>query len=209
MISGLPGNASERVLRQYEGRTPGIAPRPVWAASWTGLCPGNAESFGRKKAAVTVAHRILVLAYHIIRDGGEYRERGGDYFDRVDAEHIAFRLSQRLQRIGYDVVLTRRPEAAMVETEVAPETGVMREARTAPAAAGRKRGRPCECAERGRVRTHPNPQPARPTKPASAPTPSPSPQGCTRCQRWGIACIHVRPRKSKIPFPVTHSESKG
>jgi transposase len=227
-------------------------PTAKHAASWAGLCPGNAESAGkrfsgktrkgdrylrrilvqnawvvshmkdcfltavfyriahncgRKKAAVAVAHRILVLAYHIMRDGGEYRERGGDYFDRVDAEHTAFRLSQRLQRIGYDVVLTRRPEAAAVEAEVAPETGVMPEARTAPAATGRKRGRPCQCAERGLVCTHPNPQPAKPAKPASDPRPPASPEGCPRCHRWGIGCIHVRPRKSKVPFSVAPPES--
>jgi hypothetical protein len=153
---------------------------------------------------VAVAHRILVMAYHIIRDGTEYQERGGNYFDRVDTEHTAFRLSQRLQRIGYDVVLTRRPEAAAVEAEVAPETGVMPEARTAPAAPGRKRGRPCQCAERGLVCTHPNPQPA---KPASDPRPPASPEGCPRCHRWGIACIHVRPRKSKVPFSAAPPES--
>ena len=52
-----------------------------------GLCADSivlpvAAHAGRKKAAVAVAHRILKLAYYIIRDGAEYREAGGDYYDR-------------------------------------------------------------------------------------------------------------------------------
>lgn len=157
-------------------------------ASWAGLCPGNSESAGKrfsgrtrkgdrylrrvliqnawavahmkdcaltalfhriaaragmKKAAVAVAHRILMLAYYIIRDGSIYREAGGDVYDRRNPERTAKRLARRLQRIGYEVTL------------------------------------------------------------APAPRPTPSPQGpalpgqaCAKCNRWGIACIHLRPRIS-------------
>jgi hypothetical protein len=33
-----------------------------------------------KKAAVAVAHKILRLAYVMMRDGTRYREQGADYF---------------------------------------------------------------------------------------------------------------------------------
>jgi hypothetical protein len=48
-----------------------------------------------KKAAVAVAHRVLMIAYRILRDGTEYRERG-DAFDRQRPERTAVRLTRRL-----------------------------------------------------------------------------------------------------------------
>jgi hypothetical protein len=51
-----------------------------------------------------VAHKILVIAYHVIRDRVEYRDAGGDYFDRRDPARTAKRLAQRLERLGFDVV---------------------------------------------------------------------------------------------------------
>jgi hypothetical protein len=41
-----------------------------------------AQRRGLKKAAVAVAHRILISAWHIIAEGTLYQERGGDHFDR-------------------------------------------------------------------------------------------------------------------------------
>jgi len=128
-------------------------PTAAHAASWAGLCPGNAESAGKrfsgktrkgdrylrhtlvqsawaavrtkncffatffhriaqrrgmKRAAVAVAHRLLQIVYCIIRDGGCYRERGGDYFDQLHPERTARKLTKRLEGIGYTVSLSRR-----------------------------------------------------------------------------------------------------
>jgi hypothetical protein len=41
-------------------------------ASWA------TERSGDQKAIVAVAHSILVIAYHVLRDGQSYRELGGD-----------------------------------------------------------------------------------------------------------------------------------
>jgi uncharacterized protein with PIN domain len=43
---------------------------------------------GDKKAIVAVAHSILVIAYHVLRDGQSYRELGSDYFDHLNAERL-------------------------------------------------------------------------------------------------------------------------
>ena len=155
-------------------------------ASWAGLCPGNAESAGKrfsgrtrkgdrylrrilvqnawavahmndcaltalfyrvaahagmKKAAVAVAHRILLLAYYIIRDGTQYREAGGDCYDRRNPTKTAKRLTGRLEKLGFEVTVKPRKEE--------------------------------------------------PPKPKPGPLPG---QTCKRCNAWGIACIHVRPR---------------
>lgn len=70
-----------------------------------------AQHRGMKKAAVAVAHRILVLAYHIIRDASRYREVGGNYFARLHPEKTLQRLTRRLEQIGYQAGLYRSARA--------------------------------------------------------------------------------------------------
>src|SRR5215471_2218470 len=43
---------------------------------------------GDKKAIVAVAHSILVIAYHVLRDGQSYRELGGGYFDPLNTARL-------------------------------------------------------------------------------------------------------------------------
>jgi hypothetical protein len=68
-----------------------------------------AAGSGRKKAGMAVAHRILNIAWHIIHEGGIYREAGGSYFDRLHPDRSARRLVRRLQQIGFEVTVTRTP----------------------------------------------------------------------------------------------------
>jgi transposase len=95
----------------------------------------KAGKHGIRKAIVATAHRLLVIAFCILRDGTEYRELGGDYFDRLHPERNRNRLVRRLQRLGLDVVL--QPHALPVGEQ--PDI---------PVAARRRRGRPCLCAQR-------------------------------------------------------------
>jgi transposase len=62
---------------------------------------------GDKKAIVAVAHSILVIAYHVLRDGGSYRELGGNYFDHLNAQRLTRYHTQRLTALGYAVTLTK------------------------------------------------------------------------------------------------------
>jgi len=55
---------------------------------------------GGKRAAVAVAHSILVIAYHLLRDGGVYEDLGQTYFDQHDKTRITQRLLQRLRDLG-------------------------------------------------------------------------------------------------------------
>lgn len=64
---------------------------------------------GAKKAVVAVAASILTAAYHMLRDGVEYRDLGADHFTRRDKVKAAQRLARRLRDLGYDVEL--RPAA--------------------------------------------------------------------------------------------------
>ena len=61
---------------------------------------------GAKKAIMAVAASMLTAIWYILRNGTEWRELGGWYFERADAKKSATRLIRRLQQIGYVVHAT-------------------------------------------------------------------------------------------------------
>jgi transposase len=65
---------------------------------------------GAKKAAVAVAHKVLVAAFYMLQRGVVFADLGADYLDRVDKHRTAKRLVRRLGALGYEVML--RPKAA-------------------------------------------------------------------------------------------------
>jgi transposase len=67
---------------------------------------------GKKRAAIAVAHSILVIAYHMLRDGTEYRDLGGDYFDKRNKEKLQRNLVRRLEGLGLKVMLEPAAVAA-------------------------------------------------------------------------------------------------
>ena len=184
-------------------------PTPAHLASWAGLCPGNAESAGKrfsgrtrkgdryvrrilvqsawaasrandcflaalffrtaqrrgmKKAAVAVAHRILIIAWHIlVEQGAEYHERGGDHFDRRHPARTARKLTQRLEAIGYQVTLTPAPKSDKPEPKVRGRKPRLAradaiDAAVCPRCAARRLSR-CVCLVK---RKPPSPKPHRP-----------------------------------------------
>jgi transposase len=60
---------------------------------------------GVKRASVAVAHAIVTIAYHIIRDGTVYRDLGPDYFDTLDPARLKRKLIKRLEGLGFHVTL--------------------------------------------------------------------------------------------------------
>jgi transposase len=69
---------------------------------------------GHNKAIVTVAHSILIAAYHVIRDDVDYKDLGADYFQRrADPERLTRRLVAQLERLGHTVTLQ---ESAAIST---------------------------------------------------------------------------------------------
>lgn len=198
-LSTIPGvdRTTGLVLLAEFGDDMSQFPTAGHLASWAGLCPGNAESAGKrfsgrtrkgdryvrrilvqsawaasrardsflaalffriaqrrglKKAALAVAHRIALIAWHILAEPGvEYQERGGDFFDRRHPERTAHKLSRRLEAIGYKVTLVAPPRPAQ---------------------------------------PLPHPRPTRPAVDASV---------CPRCHRWGMPrCICIRKRKPPL-----------
>lgn len=58
---------------------------------------------GAKKAILAVAASMLTAAFHILRDGVEYRDLGPLHFDRRDKTKTINRLVKRLADLGCDV----------------------------------------------------------------------------------------------------------
>jgi hypothetical protein len=88
----------------------------------------TAQRRGMKKAVVATAHRILRIAWSIIRNGTEYCERGGDHFDTLHPERTATKPLRRLERIGLEVQIRRgRGRPPLNQPKPSPPDRVPRE----------------------------------------------------------------------------------
>lgn len=69
------------------------------------------KHMGHKKAIVALAHRILVIIYHLLKKQQTYQELGPDHIDAKAAEVARRRALRTLEQLGYDVTL-QSPEVA-------------------------------------------------------------------------------------------------
>lgn len=112
-----PGN-NESAGKRNNGRTGHANPwlrstlvEAAWAASRTRDTYLSAQYHriaarrGKKRAAVAVAHTILVIIYHMVRNQRCYRDLGGNYFDERHRLNIIRRAVLRIERLGYIVSL--------------------------------------------------------------------------------------------------------
>ncbi len=60
---------------------------------------------GGLRAAVAIAHKILVAAHHMLSTDVPYKDLGDAYLDQIDEKRTTNNLVRRLQRLGYDVKL--------------------------------------------------------------------------------------------------------
>jgi transposase len=65
-----------------------------------------AKRRGAHRALVAVAHTLLVVIYHMLRDLRPYADLGADYFDHLDAARLERHHVRRLEQLGYTVTLT-------------------------------------------------------------------------------------------------------
>jgi transposase len=116
-----PGN-NESAGRRKSGRTRkgnsevrDVLTECAWSVGKTSSYVGAQfhrlhRRFGKKgggKAAVAVAHTLIVIVWHVLHDHSTYRELGHDYFTRRDnPEAVARRLVHSLQAMGYHVELS-------------------------------------------------------------------------------------------------------
>jgi len=64
------------------------------------------KRMGSKKAIVALAHRILVIIYHLLKEQQSYRELGPGHADEQAAESSKRWAIRRLEQLGFAVTLT-------------------------------------------------------------------------------------------------------
>jgi len=114
-----PGN-NESAGKKKSGKTThgnknlrAILTQCAWAASKTKNTYLSAKYHslvgrrGKKRALIAVGHKILIMAYHILKNGVPYKELGKHYLihrreDKIVKSHV-----KRLQDIGYEVELKK------------------------------------------------------------------------------------------------------
>lgn len=118
-----PGN-NESAGRRRSGRiTPGnpyLKAMLVQAAH--SMCRSKGTYFGEKfrrlrvrrgakRAAVAIAHKMLIATYHVLSQKQPYRELGEAYLDAHARQRTARQLVARLKKLGYAVDLPQQQEA--------------------------------------------------------------------------------------------------
>jgi transposase len=116
--AGLAPGKNESAGRNYSARTNKanryLKTALVEAAHAAGRSQDNylstqyrrlAARRGKKRAAVAVARTMLVIIYHMIKNGTEYQELGGNYFDERKPETVQKQLIRRLEKLGLKVTV--------------------------------------------------------------------------------------------------------
>lgn len=81
----------------------------AWAASKTRTFLGAkfwsmVGRKGKKKAATAIAHKILVIAYHVLKTGEPYNELGADFLEKRKTISNEDLMIRRLSNLGYNIV---------------------------------------------------------------------------------------------------------
>ncbi len=70
-----------------------------------------AKRRGAKRAAIAVAHSILVMIYHLLRNQTTYQEKGETFLEEQERQGAEKRLVRQLARLGYHVELQPMAQA--------------------------------------------------------------------------------------------------
>jgi transposase len=95
----------------------GVLNQCAWAASRTkdsyfaAQFRRVAARRGVKRAVMAVAHSQLCICWHLLKNGEQYKDLGADYFDRTDEDRTRRNLVRRLEKLGYEVRVEKKPAA--------------------------------------------------------------------------------------------------
>jgi transposase len=66
-----------------------------------------ARRHGKQKAILALAHKVLVIIYHLLRTKKPYTDLGANYFDKQDTARVQRHHIHRLEQLGYVRRFTR------------------------------------------------------------------------------------------------------
>ena len=119
-----PGNNESAGKRRSGQTTKGsrwlrqMLVQAAWAASHTKGTYLSAQyrrlaaRRGKKRALVAVGHTMLVIVYHLLKNGTTYHELGGDFLERLEPDRLTRQLVKRLEKLGHNVILQPKDDAA-------------------------------------------------------------------------------------------------
>ena len=123
--AGVAPGSNESAGRQRSGRTrkgnAWLKTALVQAARGAARTKGTALAAqyrrvaarrGARRAIMAVAHRLLIIAYHVIARREPYHELGADYLERRRPAVVVDRLLQRLRQLGVEVTVTAEAQNA-------------------------------------------------------------------------------------------------
>ena len=64
---------------------------------------------GKKRAKVAIAHKILIAAYHILKNKTAYRELGDGYLDQRQRSSLKNYWVNKLEKLGFKVNVEEEP----------------------------------------------------------------------------------------------------
>jgi len=81
-----------------------MAPHTNRSAATSGYKKGIVlKSSGEGRRGTLLPYRILVIAYHMLRNGVDFNDLGADYFDRMNTAKLKRYHLRRLAELGCDV----------------------------------------------------------------------------------------------------------
>jgi len=114
-----PGNRESAGKKKRESVRKGNV-HLVTALVQAGVCAGRKKDtylrakywklvprIGKQRAAMAIAHKILIAAYHMLSHGHDYRDLGHAYLDKRSANATSRSLVKRLEAMGYKVTLDK------------------------------------------------------------------------------------------------------
>jgi transposase len=70
---------------------------------------------GPKRAVMAIGHKIIIAAHHILSTNTPFQELGDAYLDKRSEQRLQRSLVRRLERLGFDVQLTKNDDTAAEE----------------------------------------------------------------------------------------------
>jgi transposase len=105
-------------INKSNGYLKGALVQAAWAASHqkgtflAGKYRRLVKRMGKKKALIAVAHSLLVIIYHLLKEKVGYQELGADYQEKRNVENQRRRLIRQLEGLGLRVTVEEAGQAA-------------------------------------------------------------------------------------------------
>lgn len=66
---------------------------------------------GAKRAAIAIAHKILISVYYMLKEGVAYKELGEDYLDKRNRDKTVKYYLRQMERLGFEVLIAEKRAA--------------------------------------------------------------------------------------------------